>query len=679
MKSFRTVLTILLWIFALIPLLWLSFNQLHTTKRQVIEFGRQQLMLDVNDKLAKLRHTLEASFSALDKIASDGSTITSSTVDIMSVKVSKQLQDFLDNNPSFSNIMILDDKLFQIEAKPNQALALDLSPFNEAINAIFNDKNSINEPYVRILIVPDNSHPETKLFAAARPILHPKESLITPFEVSGVLFTTFPLQQFVERLLISIGSKQQGQISLYQHQQLIYQNRHVSLTDNHISYQANFAISNNAPFTIKVIRDLSPQLTFWALLTKEQSSLIYTLVLLASILISAHFIIKRLIQPIDDLKLLTQKIAQTDWHNNGALTIDTRAHYKEFHEVKQLLQSMSQTIQQQFNHLNDNNVKLTSLTQALQSSVKLGDSHNKILQNLINFDLHIRRQEDIEVIGCLTLGLAFGILNEPIGLVIYRSNFQAGFTSLERANSQFLQYIEQQHLEKVHLDLDEINQINQLDISYHLIAIHRENNCLGYIVTPSIDPDSFQAHSVEIFVTSLQSRLQELQLQSELSKLANTDALTGLYSRHYFEQTLKQFQQTFIVHNKHFAVMVIDINGLKKTNDSLGHEAGDQLIQVIANFLRQSVRTSDIIARIGGDEFVILLEKVDASYCQPFAEKLMQEIKHQQLHYQETSVNLSFSCGYATTFEDPIEQLVELADQRMYQHKSQANRQTNIQ
>ncbi|GLX80505.1 hypothetical protein tinsulaeT_38450 [Thalassotalea insulae] len=671
MKSFRTVLTALLWLFAIVPVIWLSFNQLHTSKHQAIEFGQQQLILDVNEKLTKLRTNLESSFSALDRIASDGSIITSSTVDIMSVKVINQLQSFLDNYPSFSNIMMLDRELFQIEARPNQALAIDLSPFSETLNTMFNDEKTINEPNVKILIVPDSNGSDNYLFAAARPILHPKESLITPFEVTGMLFTTLPLEQFINALLNTIGSKQQGQISLYQHQKLIYQNKTLTLTDSHISYQTNFVIGNNDPFTIEVVRDLSSELSFSALISKEQENLIYTLMLLAVILISAKFIIKRLIQPIDELKQLTQQITQIDWHSNQAVIIDTTAHYKEFHELKQLLHSMSQTIQQQFNSLSNNNLKLTSLTEALQSSVKQGDTHKEILQNLINYDLHIRRQEDIEVIGCLTLGLAFGILNEPIGLVIYRSNFQSGFTSLERANPEFLHYIEQQHLEKIHLDLDEIHQINQLKSGYHLTAIHREKNCLGYIVTPKIDQQSFQARSIEIFVTSLQSRLQELQLQSELSKLANTDALTGLFSRHYFEQTYAQFKQRFLLRQEHFAVMLIDINGLKQVNDTLGHDAGDQLIKAVANFLQQSFRTSDIIARIGGDEFIILLEHVNVSYCQPFAIKLMEEIQQQHISYLNKKITLSFSCGYATSHEDPVEQLVELADQRMYQIKQQ--------
>ncbi|WP_206485647.1 diguanylate cyclase [Thalassotalea sp. G2M2-11] len=671
MRSFRKVLTVLLWLFALIPVLLLSFSYIQNTKQQILNLANQQLNYQTNSQISTLKASLQRSFADIDEIASDGGIITSLTLDIISGKALDELELFLKNHSSFQNIMVLNRNLFQIEALPNEALAIDLTPFKSELNKLYNDKKTINEPNVRIIIIPapNTNNTDKYLFAVARPILQPKESLIQPFEVNGMVFSTLPLKDFVENLMALINSQRRKNITIIHSDDIIYQYQAFELNNQSISYETTIDFGNNAIFSLVVSEDLSDELTISAVLTKEKQTLFIIVMILILILLSTNYIIHYFIKPLDKLKLLTRKITEHDWHSNQTLVIKEKSRFVEIYELKQLLSSMAKTIQNQFNKLKTQNAKLTDLTEQLTDSFEQSSEQSDILQNLLNYDQFIRTQEDVNNIGCLTLGLAYSILHQPIGLVIYRSHFQTGFKSLENANHEFVHLLNKQHFNNVHFDQADIEQINQSAETYQLTLIHREEECVGYIVSDSVKHNSFQAHALEVLVQSLQSRIQELHLKHKLSSIANTDALTGLYNRYYFDQVLTDYHHKYISEQYHFCLVLIDINGLKKVNDDIGHKAGDLLIQKVGQFLKSQVRSSDIIARLGGDEFAILLSEVDSNYCEPLCHKLMDQIKHEVLLYEETPIQLSFSCGAASSHQDPVENLFELADKRMYQEK----------
>lgn len=98
---------------------------------------------------------------------------------------------------------------------------------------------------------------------------------------------------------------------------------------------------------------------------------------------------------------------------------------------------------------------------------------------------------------------------------------------------------------------------------------------------------------------------------AELARMAHFDALTQLYNRSAFESLLPQALQNAQRDNRQVAVLVIDLDRFKNVNDSLGHAIGDQLLKGVAERLRESVRASDIVARIGGDEFIIVLPDIE--------------------------------------------------------------------
>lgn len=169
----------------------------------------------------------------------------------------------------------------------------------------------------------------------------------------------------------------------------------------------------------------------------------------------------------------------------------------------------------------------------------------------------------------------------------------------------------------------------------------------------------------QYFVLSENQRLKK-----EVEYLAITDGLTGLYNRRYFDQALEGQIAYARRHEHPLCLMLIDVNDFKKYNDHFGHPAGDCLLQEIARLLQKSLRASDLIARYGGDEFVIILPETGLEDSQNVATKL-----HTVLTTELAAKDgVYVSIGYAAWKPDlTVDMLIRLADQAMYQQKPKHN------
>jgi diguanylate cyclase (GGDEF)-like protein/PAS domain S-box-containing protein len=116
---------------------------------------------------------------------------------------------------------------------------------------------------------------------------------------------------------------------------------------------------------------------------------------------------------------------------------------------------------------------------------------------------------------------------------------------------------------------------------------------------------------IQNFVAHFSDLSEYAETTAKLARMAHFDALTQLYNRSAFESLLPQALQNAQRDNRQVAVMVIDLDRFKNVNDSLGHAIGDQLLMGVAERLRESVRASDIVARIGGDEFIVVLPDIE--------------------------------------------------------------------
>ncbi|GGB81571.1 hypothetical protein GCM10011352_04160 [Marinobacterium zhoushanense] len=165
-------------------------------------------------------------------------------------------------------------------------------------------------------------------------------------------------------------------------------------------------------------------------------------------------------------------------------------------------------------------------------------------------------------------------------------------------------------------------------------------------------------------------------LMAELSRLAQTDYLTDLPNRRAMSEVLEKQFSRFERHAEPGALLMLDLDHFKEVNDRYGHAAGDQVIRRFAEIVRAEIRLEDTASRWGGEEFLILLPRVDQTGAQAFAERLRSSVqehavehKGQQIHYT-VSIGIAF-IGKGATLDDWISQ----ADDALYTAKQQGRNQ----
>lgn len=165
----------------------------------------------------------------------------------------------------------------------------------------------------------------------------------------------------------------------------------------------------------------------------------------------------------------------------------------------------------------------------------------------------------------------------------------------------------------------------------------------------------------------VEKRTYELKmLNQELERLSIYDFLTGLYSRNYFQKCMQKFREEKIFSG---CVIVVDINDLKKVNDKLGHVAGDEIICQVANLLLSEFRKKDIIARIGGDEYCVILPEKDIAQANLITKRIYQKnVIANRRRDDLARVSIAIGSAYIASGGN-IDAALALADKRMYRQK----------
>jgi diguanylate cyclase (GGDEF)-like protein len=163
-----------------------------------------------------------------------------------------------------------------------------------------------------------------------------------------------------------------------------------------------------------------------------------------------------------------------------------------------------------------------------------------------------------------------------------------------------------------------------------------------------------------------QEIIQRKNIQAELLHQSTHDALTGIYNRTFFEQELTRLEKEG---NFPISILVSDADNLKITNDRLGHATGDELLRQGASLLRSVFRSKDVLARIGGDEFAVILPETDATTVQQLLERAQARLDEHNNQFPDLAIHLSI--GVATAENSKLIEAFNLADQNMYAEKTQ--------
>jgi diguanylate cyclase (GGDEF)-like protein len=193
--------------------------------------------------------------------------------------------------------------------------------------------------------------------------------------------------------------------------------------------------------------------------------------------------------------------------------------------------------------------------------------------------------------------------------------------------------------------------------------------CIALVVAPPI----------AWFLVDLLLRVHRV--EQEMRSLASYDSLTGLLSRHAFFDNASNYVSLAQREHRPFSVMIIDLDHFKLINDRYGHPAGDAVLKLFADVTNSVARRSDIVGRMGGEEFAIVLPSTTAVEALEFSQRLHTAINKAVLTFKDKAIKYTASIGlteFDSDSEDNIDDLLARADLALYQAKHSGRNQTAI-
>jgi len=225
-------------------------------------------------------------------------------------------------------------------------------------------------------------------------------------------------------------------------------------------------------------------------------------------------------------------------------------------------------------------------------------------------------------------------------------------------------YADQQDREKIHILLDAVHDVREIEV--------RMRTAQGRFFTAEIAAIMMEYAGDPAILVAMNDISQRKQLEDELFQQANTDALTGISNRRYFIVQAEQEIRRARRFARDLSVIMMDLDRFKWINDSLGHAAGDAVLQGIVKASQERLRESDIMGRIGGEEFAILLPETGLIAAMEVAGRLLEHIAETAIPTLKGVVHCTTSLGVAqlASEDHTIDDLLRRADEVLYLAKN---------
>ncbi|MDX1334919.1 MAG: diguanylate cyclase, partial [Gammaproteobacteria bacterium] len=195
--------------------------------------------------------------------------------------------------------------------------------------------------------------------------------------------------------------------------------------------------------------------------------------------------------------------------------------------------------------------------------------------------------------------------------------------------------------------------------AYRKMETEREERTSDEIKELSAQLDTFQSE-----VSTLHKKLEQAR------EAATQDALTGLPNRMAYDERIHEEIERSRRYQRPLSLAIIDVDFFKKINDKFGHPAGDKVLKILAEVFKKRTRDSDFVARMGGEEFMLVLTETSADDALAVTDKLRGVIEQANFHFRDTAVPVTVSCGITDYSEgDSVEELYSRADEALYEAK----------
>jgi diguanylate cyclase (GGDEF)-like protein len=217
--------------------------------------------------------------------------------------------------------------------------------------------------------------------------------------------------------------------------------------------------------------------------------------------------------------------------------------------------------------------------------------------------------------------------------------------------------------------------VNPKSVAELAVPLIREGRVVGVFNVESTRPGALGPRDVKI-LSALAGyatiAIQNARLFAQTEHLAATDGLTGLYNHRHLHQAMDRMLERCRREERSLAVIMLEIDNFKRYNDTYGHQRGDEVLRIVADLLRKGSRANDLVARYGGDEFMIVLPDTGKETAGEVGERLRRAIEAYPFRLGENIVtNVTLSVGIAASPDDgeTVDALVDSVDRAQYSAK----------
>lgn len=321
--------------------------------------------------------------------------------------------------------------------------------------------------------------------------------------------------------------------------------------------------------------------------------------------------------------------------------------------------------------LEQSQTDLINLTSQIELQKELLDRTNKLQKILYNITSHLVEQYSLDV-------LIHKIHNEITNMMpvikcalLFKDKTTGEFFSVSSVSNFLI-------TDTIIQNFNKTIELNDLYLTENVLLtpVKRDvNHEVAFLCER--DPHSRQLRDEEIRVVSTIARqlsifIDRLNLYEKLQYLSNTDGLTGLYNHRFFHIRLEEELARCRRHNKPLSLIIMDMDNFKEVNDNYGHQEGDKVLSFIAGLLKEGFRSSDVVARYGGDEFVAILPETDKKIATHIAERILEKIKTTDIPVPDKKLRLSVCIGISSVSPEEglsSRELVSRVDSALYEAK----------